>query len=218
MMDHRRLWAVIGLEAEERKKKLAVMSSATPEGAALRAEWRKAVEATDREANALGMQMNQAYVDSDLTFLDPSDVDPAPDLSGLDIEMHQIVSTFPGYHLPHVWVVKNGQSPRISTLDLCGKGRFTLLTGLGGKEGWLEQARLLAEKRPGLEVAVVSIGWRQDYLDAYGEWEKIRKVDDDGAVLVRPDQFVCWRYPSLATAKPDCLVGVFGKILPAATS
>ena len=213
MEDHRRLWAVLGLSTDERQERTALMASPTPAGAALRKEFRSALEKTDDELNALGIQMNQFYQDSPLTIVEPND-DSSQDLHSVDLLKEMVVSTYPGYHLPHVWVAKNGQSHRISTLDLCGKGAFTLITGIGGDE-WKAWAKILRTKRPGLVLNVVSIGWRQDYLDVYGDWEKVRVVDDNGVVLVRPDHFIAWRCHSLsARTGANRLDEVFEKIFP----
>ena len=43
-------------------------------------------------------------------------------------------TTWPGARLPHCWLERGGE--RVSTHDLAGKGRFTLLTGIGG-EAWV---------------------------------------------------------------------------------
>lgn len=212
MLEHRYLWSVIGLEKEERREKLKVMVSATAAGKALREQWAEAVQATNRELNALGIQMNQRYYGSPLTVIEANDTGK-PDLSGIDLEMSLIRTTYPGWHMPHVWIAKNGQTPRQSILDVCGQGRFTLLTGVGG-ERWRQYAKEVAIRRPGLDVVVVSIGWRQDYMDAYWDWSKVRGVDDDGAVLVRPDQFVCWRCNSIADVGPNRLMEVFDQLLP----
>ena len=74
---------------------------------------------------------------------------------------------------------------------LCGKGSFTILTGIGG-EGWADAAKAVAEKL-GVEVKVTFIGPRRDYEDFVGDWARAREVRDSGCVLVRPDQHVAWR-------------------------
>lgn len=45
---------------------------------------------------------------SPLVLAEPDDV--VPDLSGLNLVKQQIITTYPGYHLPHVWIAKDGQS------------------------------------------------------------------------------------------------------------
>lgn len=210
MQSHRALWDVIGLSSEKRKATTAIMAQPTQEGEQLRAAFRQALEATDDELNALGIQMNQRYLDSSLTYAEPDDV--APDLATMNLIKQQIISTFPGHHLPHAWVAKDSQSKRKSTLDLCGKGEYTLLTGIGG-EAWRDAAAAVMAQRSGLVINVISIGWRQDYMDAYRDWQKIRGVEDSGAVLIRPDNFVAWRCFSMATTAEDKLKSVFDRIL-----
>ncbi|SMR53670.1 unnamed protein product [Zymoseptoria tritici ST99CH_3D1] len=212
MEAHRRIWATIGLTADERKKQTGIMAQADTEGRELRKQFQAALESTDAEFQALGIQMNQIYSDSPCVVIEKDDTDK-PNMESLDFIKDQIVSTYPGFHLPHVWVAKDGQSHRKSVLDLCGHGAFTLVTSIGG-EGRRNFATAVEGKRPGLTVNVVSIGWRQEYMDAYGDWEKTRGVEDDGAVLVRPDHFVAWRCKSIKSAGPDRLDQVFASILP----
>jgi 2,4-dichlorophenol 6-monooxygenase len=45
-----------------------------------------------------------------------------------DAELHYQWTTYPGARVPHAWVFDD-HGAKVSTLDLCGKGRFTLLTG-----------------------------------------------------------------------------------------
>lgn len=48
-------------------------------------------------------------------------------------------------------------------------------------------------KETGVEIAVASIGFGQDYGDALFRWHEVRGVEEKGAVLVRPDRTVAWR-------------------------
>lgn len=214
MEDHRRLWSIIGLSKDERSKSTALMSQASTEGKALRQRFRKALEKTDDELNALGIQMNQIYADSHLTVIEPED-DDRPDLENINIVKDQVITTFPGYHLPHVWLTKDGQSPRRSTLDLCGKASFTLITGIGGDQ-WRTWAQAVEGQYVGLDLNVVTIGWRQEYMDTYGDWSRVRGVQDEGVVLVRPDHFVAWRCKTLPLDGRAKLDAVFRQILKVA--
>ena len=83
-----------------------------------------------------------------------------------------------------------------------------------GGERWRSQARDVELQRSGLEIRVISVGFRQDYMDAYGDWVKVRGVEEDGAVLVRPDQFVAWRCKSITQVKEKRLVEVMQTVLP----
>lgn len=214
MEAHRVLWAIMGLTPEAREQTVNTLQSATPDGEALREKWRAALEETDDEVQALGIQMNQSYLGSPVTVVDPDDV--APDFSSLDALKKVKINTYPGYHLPHVWLALDGQSPRVSTLDLSGQGRFTLFTGVGGS-AWLKAAEEVSRSAGWEMVKGYSVGFRCDFMDCYRDWIKYRGVGEDGVVLVRPDHFVAWRCKSLnlvedATAKlKDVLLAILGK-------
>ena len=195
MEAHRAVWAILGLTPEAREQAVSILKSATKEGGELRQRLRDALEATDDEVQALGIQMNQIYCGSPGVVAETDDI--RPDFSGTDFLKQVMVSTHPGYHLPHVWLASNGQSERVSILDLAGKGRFTLFTGVGG-EAWIEAAARVSANG-GVQVKGYSIGYGCNYMDAYRDWIKVREVDEDGIVLVRPDHFVCWRYRSMKT-------------------
>jgi 2-polyprenyl-6-methoxyphenol hydroxylase-like FAD-dependent oxidoreductase len=81
----------------------------------------------------------------------------------------------PGSRAPHVWLERDGQ--RISTLDLFGRG-FVLLAGP-------DASPITA---PHIEVHRIGHDGLRDpdnaFLAAYG-------IESSGAVLVRPDGFVC---------------------------
>jgi 2-polyprenyl-6-methoxyphenol hydroxylase-like FAD-dependent oxidoreductase len=209
MLQHRDLWKLMGITKEERDTCTSLMQQPTIEGAEMRKKIQDALEAMDEELNALGIQMNQVYVRSPLTVVE--DGDEAPDFEAVDKVRHMTISTFPGYHLPHVWVAKDGQSRRTSSLDLAGRGEFTLFTGIGGG-AWKEAAAAVSAEGTA-KVRAYSIGFRQDYLDAYRDWARIRGVDEDGCVLVRPDHFVAWRCKSITADPKAKLVGVLQKLL-----
>jgi 2,4-dichlorophenol 6-monooxygenase len=84
---------------------------------------------------------------------------------------------------------------RLSTLDLGGQGRFTLLTGIGG-EAWVTAATEVGA-RLGVALTGVRIGPGADYEDLYGDWAALREVADSGCVLMRPDNYVCFRRQTL---------------------
>ncbi|OQU94619.1 FAD binding domain-containing protein [Cladophialophora immunda] len=138
MLIHRKLWALMGSTKDERAVVSGLLQAASVQGACLRTELRGIIEETDDEFNALGIQMNQIYSKSPLLLVE--DGDSPPDLGRVNLMKRQAISTFPGFHLPHVWVVKDGQSERMSTLDLAGHGQFVLFTGVGG-EGWLQAVK-----------------------------------------------------------------------------
>ncbi len=209
MEAHRKLWALLGLTQDARKQAVELAQSATDEGAAFRHKWREALEATDDEVQALGIQMNQCYPGSPATFTEPGD--QAPEFSHLNLLKEVMISTYPGYHLPHVWLSASGQSPRTSTLDLSGHGGFTLFTGIGGDK-WISAAGSLA-KDSGIPINGYTIGFRCDYMDCYRDWIRVRGVGETGVVLVRPDHFVAWRCDALVSDPIATLSRVMGQIL-----
>jgi len=46
------------------------------------------------------------------------------------------------------------------------------------------------------------IGPGQEYDDLYGDWARLRGIDDGGVLLTRPDNYVAFRQASSAPA-PD---------------
>ena len=94
----------------------------------------------------------------------------------------------PGSRAPHVWVEYQGK--RISTLDLSGKG-FVLLAGAEGAS-WLEAAKKVSSAL-GIDVAAYCAGPEGDLVSSRGEFESAAGISSQGAILVRPDDFVAWR-------------------------
>jgi 2,4-dichlorophenol 6-monooxygenase len=48
--------------------------------------------------------------------------------------------------------------------------------------------------RLGVEVAAVVIGPGRDYDDLYGDWARVRGIEDGGVLLARPDNYVAYRH------------------------
>jgi PAS domain-containing protein len=83
---------------------------------------------------------------------------------------------------------------RLSTLDLLGPG-FTLLTGDDGAR-WSDAAAATSAAL-GVPIGIRRIGPEGDVVDADGEWGQVTGLAPDGALLVRPDDFVGWRAEEL---------------------
>jgi 2,4-dichlorophenol 6-monooxygenase len=155
----------------------------TEQGARLRDELYKALELKNYEFNAQGVELNQRYA-SNAVIPDPTAGD---EVWQRDRQLYLQATTRPGAKLPHAWLV-NEKGLRVSSLDVAGKGFFTLFTGIGGV-AWVEAAKALA--LPYLKIVVVGSKPTQDL---YGEWYRIRDMHEAGALLVRPDLYVGWRH------------------------
>ncbi|MBN9053318.1 MAG: FAD-dependent monooxygenase, partial [Rhizobiales bacterium] len=155
-----------------------------------RAALREAIAFKIHEFDAHGVEMNQRYKSSAVA----TDGQPEPPFTR-NPELHFEQTTWPGARLPHAWLFGEGNR-RASTLDLCGHGRFTLLTGIGG-QAWVDAAEAVSAEL-GLPLAAHVIGPRQTWQDHYGDWARAREVGDAGVVLVRPDHHVAWRCEGLA--------------------
>ncbi len=166
---------------------------------------RKAIEFKKYEFDCHGVEMNQRYVSGAIVRENTE----APG-KGVDMELHYVPTTWPGARLPHVWVFdKHGQQH--STLDITGKGHFTVLTGIGG-EAWGKAAKALGKKL-GMKIKVRVIGPRRDFEDHTGDWARAREVSDSGCILVRPDHHVAWRAANVSQSAQSDLSSALMKIL-----
>ena len=168
------------------------------EGRALRAAVDAFHDTMDFSFNALDVEVGYRYAiegsDTETTPTDPDGVMYVP-------------STEPGSHLPHVWVECSRR--RVSTVDLVGHGKFTVIVGRSGA-GWLPAVDRIRAIH-GLSVVVQIIGSSNGFRDPMGDWERVRGVDDDGCLLVRPDGHVAWR--AVSGYDTDALVDAVSRAL-----
>ena len=194
-------------DPEIMREHMAARKDNNPTAAAQREALRKSIAFKDYEFNCHGVELNQRYESCAVV----PDAEPDKGFSR-DKELYYQPSTRAGAHLPHVWLQKAGKN--ISTLDVAGKGKFAVLTGIGG-EAWVEAARDIASAR-GLSVTTAVIGPDRDFEDLHGQWAEIREIDEAGALLVRPDMQIGFRAmhaaASLAQAR-EVLDGAFEHIL-----
>lgn len=151
-----------------------------------RRKLREAIAFKKYEFDAHGVEMNQRY-DSTAIFKDGQ---PDPGF-GEDEELHYQPTTWPGARIPHIWLFENSTGKKVSTLDLTGKGKFSIITGIGG-EDWLVAAKEI-EKDTGIFIRTVMIGPRHEIADHTGDWARASDISDNGCLLVRPDQHIAWR-------------------------
>lgn len=118
-------------------------------------------------------------------------------------------TTRPGHRLPHAWL-DHGDT-LVSTHDLVGgSADFALITGRDGA-AWSAAAGVASDKL-GITINIAQLG--ADYSDPDGAWGSLCQIDSEGAILVRPDNFVAWRcatrteHPELALT--SALAAVLG--------
>jgi len=114
----------------------------------------------------------------------------------------------PGSRAPHAWLEQEGRP--VSTLDLFDRG-FTLLAGPAGQT-WRDAGRAVAHSA-NIPLEAYCVGSGRDLADPGGEWLTTYDIDDDGAVLVRPDGHVAWRSRTRATEPRGTLDSVMGTVL-----
>jgi putative polyketide hydroxylase len=115
----------------------------------------------------------------------------------------------PGTRVPHAWV-QGGGGPRVSTLDLLGRG-FTLFVGSAGTP-WTKAADAVCRSL-GVSVDVRSIGADADFRDVDGRWAALTGLRPDAALLVRPDDFVAWRADNRPKSPENALNQAMCRIL-----
>ncbi|MEJ8821167.1 FAD-dependent monooxygenase [Variovorax humicola] len=170
----------------------------------------EAVDLQNFQFNCHGVELGQVYESRAVV----ADGRPRP-VPARDPELYYNATTYPGASLPHVWLQQGLK--RVSTLDLVGKGRFTLLTGVGG-DGWRDAAASVAE-RLGIDIDVRSIGGPNcDAHDVDRRWHKVSEISDSGCVLVRPDRHIAWRQHDIPGAPAERLTDVMHGLLALTTT
>lgn len=154
----------------------------SPDGVAARQSLSEALQLKDYELNCHGVELNQRYAS---TAVIP-DAGAGQEHWARDPELYAQATTRPGAKLPHAWLVDE-RGYRISTLDVIGRGRFSLLTGLAGA-AWVSAAKRL--NLPFLRTVVTG---HKGSEDPYFAWARLREVHEGGALLVRPDGYIAWR-------------------------
>ncbi|GAA1636846.1 FAD-dependent monooxygenase [Kribbella alba] len=176
----------------------------TPEGAAQREELREAIELKDYEFNAHGVELGQRY--SSAAVVPDGTPEPAYDR---DPELYYHPTTWPGARIPHCWLTRGTDT--VSTLDVVGKGRFTLLTGIGG-DAWIKAAAAVSDET-GVPVESFVIGPGRELEDLYGDWSRLREITDTGCLLIRPDAHVAYRSHTLPGDPTSTLTEAFQSLL-----
>lgn len=193
-----------GQTEEDGWASLGELASDTEIGRQRREALAKAVELQSYQFNAHGVELNHYYTSQ--AVIGDGIARPAPKS---DPELFYQPSTTPGVRLPHVWLEHDRK--RLSSLDLARWDGFTLITGIGGT-AWVEAAQRLTGEL-GLPVDAYRIGLGCEVYDCYGDWVRLRSVDDSGCVLVRPDHHIAWRCGTLPSDPYAALKSVLDSIM-----
>jgi 2,4-dichlorophenol 6-monooxygenase len=194
-----------GTDIEKIKASMDARCDATSAAEQQREALRQAIAFKKYEFDAHGVEMNQRYKSAGVV----TDGEAEPGFER-DAELHYQPTTWPGARVPHAWLF-DPQGGKHSTLDVTGKGRFTILTGISG-EDWVEAAEKAA-LATGMEIVTHVIGPRRALADLEGSWARAREVTDSGCVLVRPDHHVAWRAHEMVGDPAAELIRVLASIL-----
>jgi 2,4-dichlorophenol 6-monooxygenase len=179
--------AALGFEpaqtAEAGWKALNTLYEPGPAGDERRDALHKAIELSNYQFNAHGIELGYRYRSDAIVDDGSPDLPPAR-----DPQLYYQPTTRPGARVPHARLERDGVP--LSSLDLVDDLGFALLTGVGG-EAWVHAAE--ASAPAGVPIRVHVIGGREGVTDPYGEWAARREVESTGCVLVRPDRHVAWR-------------------------
>ncbi|KAH7085979.1 FAD binding domain-containing protein, partial [Paraphoma chrysanthemicola] len=190
------LWIAMGVlpygaSEDDIKQNIAGLSANTPESRERRKAIFEGTRMMKMELQALGLAMGQRYESSGIYAHDETEPFQPRASEAVNAQENYEPCTYPGRRVPHVWLGKKVPGPLVSTLDVAGRGRFSLFTSTGGG-GWTSAAAAV-QKALAVEIKVVNVGRGLEWEDIYLDWVEKCEVEEDGCVLVRPDYFVAWR-------------------------
>ena len=148
---------------------LRELKSASNEGKERRKLLKEKLVDMQHEYHGLGTEMNQLYAGRAVYVPDEPKAYEPQGKEAQDSGLYHEPNTYPGRRLPHVWLNTSTLGPLVSSLDMAGKGYFTLFIGIGG-EKWKEAAEAV-QKELKIEFKVVGIGRGLEWEDAYLDWE-----------------------------------------------
>ena len=166
-----------------------------PDGQALKSQVSEHYKSNNGENTNWGIELGYRYNGSPVVYLDES-----PDNEPRWANKEYVPSTWPGARAPHVFL-KDGST---SIFDLFGaQGEYTLVDFTGGAS---YARRFESEaKKKAIPLKVVH----------FPDEDHVRKVWERDAVLLRPDDHVCWRAAANGNADvidtEDILLTVVGQ-------
>ncbi|KAJ5363658.1 uncharacterized protein N7496_009371 [Penicillium cataractarum] len=111
----------------------------------------------------------------------------------------------PGTHIPHFWVLKDGE--KVPTLDLLSQGEWTLFSE---SDEWSEAISFVNENSP-IPVRFVHLGESVQFVHG-DDFQKSLEVSHSGAVLVRPDGYIAWRVKDIPGNASETLGSAISKV------
>jgi len=187
----------------ERATQFGQLSEDSDAGTRRRRALRAVLDEESYIFEAHGVEMNQVYASTAVVD------DGSALVYERDEELYAQPTSHPGARIPHAWV---GDATRtLSTLDVVGGERFTLITRDRGT-AWLAAARAVAEEF-GIDLATVAVAHGGDVQDLYGDFGRRSGIEEDGCLLVRPDQHIALRCVTMAEEPADILRAALAKVL-----
>ena len=156
--------------------------AAGPQGDERRAAMDAALRTMDSEFHAHGSDCGFFYTDGAFDQdTEPVAADP----------LLYVPRALPGHHLPHFWLAGGAARSR-STVDLPALREFVLVVD-GEQPAWraavADSTHVLARR-----LTVHELPADASSPDHPKSWGELREVGPTGALLVRPDGFVAWRW------------------------
>jgi putative polyketide hydroxylase len=146
----------------------------------------------DEECSMFALLIGYQYRSAAVVTREPAIPDPDA------VQLVEELRAQPGTRTPHAWVRHCGE--RVSMLDLLGPG-FTVLTG---DERWRAPVTSAS--------AALGISITMHCIDD-DAWAAVTGLAPEGALLVRPDDFVGWRAEEMPTDPGDELRQALSAIL-----
>ncbi|SDG20050.1 FAD-dependent monooxygenase [Epilithonimonas hungarica] len=195
---------VPGAPVEQNKVAFEVLFSDTPMGRTRRQRVKETFDTQRTECQAHDLEMGFVYEDG-AVIPDGTDT-PLSDPMGCEY----IPTTRPGHRLPHSWL--KSSEKEVSTHDFTGASEnFVLITGEKGDK-WIDAAQKLI-KETDLNIETVKIGKDTGWNDKSGYWALYGGINDDGVVIVRPDNHIAFRTACISENPYQTLESAFARLL-----
>jgi 2,4-dichlorophenol 6-monooxygenase len=169
------------------------------EGDKRRAALGEALESLDSKFHSYGAEVGYFYT--------TGAIQPASDAGDFDPQVYR-ASAAPGHHLPHFWLDSARDS---STVDLVQPEKFVCIVD-AAETYWRATVAALPEQLRAL-IVVARVSGDSASPDHEVSWAVAREVGPDGAILVRPDGIVAWRWDDAADDSGNAIAAALTQLL-----